>query len=211
MALVMRLLGYSLSTLSILVLYQQSRDLGLVAPLRAMLGFYKSLTDAIAGVLREPMAELLTFLRAIMPVPIELSPDWHHSLVAYTAVFGALATRSVLIRRIGAVWSTVVCLFCGAILGISAGIEFGGASQVFRTSAPPLLLLAIVTGIAAPLNFIAVLTDEETPGRIRLSKEWRRRIPFAWELALLIATPAIAFLGIVAFLAVNAGLRYVGL
>lgn len=119
-------LGLGASMLSLASLIFQGFQIGVSAPIAAMLEFYETLLGALLGWAEAPLARLAEAAGRWLGVPLQPAPEWKHVFVLVWLYFSTDARSSFLQRR---TITATVTLLLGAVVSVAAAAASGGAAS----------------------------------------------------------------------------------
>lgn len=211
-------LGLIFGTLSVVMLIQQGWELGLSAPLQTALDWYSGSVQFVAGYLEPPIAELLGLLGTWLDLDLRLKAYWAHILLIFTLVVAPFFQG---------LWASVlptdaqgpgdrVFLWMAAVAG---GLYGSIDSEVVKETVDPRVTqqaIVLVLMFAFAVSLVALLVVSSIHSLVATVGGTAGGMGFR---AYLIRTPAYKaadalvglVIGVVTFVATNAGLKLAGL
>lgn len=119
-------LGLGASMLSLASLIFQGFELGISAPVAAMLHFYESLLAALLGWTEAPLAKLARAASGWIGLTLHPAPEWKHVFVLVWLYFSTDARSSFMQKR--TITATATLIF-GALVSVAAAIASGGGAS----------------------------------------------------------------------------------
>ncbi|WP_395646132.1 hypothetical protein [Terricaulis sp.] len=119
-------LGLGASMLSLASLIFQGFELGVSAPIAAMLHFYEAVLSALFGWAEAPLAQLARAVGRWLGAIVRPAPEWKHLFVLVWLYFSTDARSSFMQKRTITATAT---LALGALVSVAAALASGGGAE----------------------------------------------------------------------------------
>ena len=181
---VISFLGIFLGAISIFILLHLGLDIGLSAPIAALVEYYDRLVDLCFSWAVPIASHIVSRLNEIFAISLVLDPIWKHFVVLLFLYFSADVRANIEIKRFGLAYVSVVWgVIVGTLGGIAAGLTAPSAAGFNYLT----LIISVVSVVVFELGRVCLSVTFRMPSPSRSSLKLTRKeifIDLIWRFPL---------------------------